>query len=122
VPLIELRCLLSDRGFSQPIADGPHMAFSFSLCATAFVDYIFADPTTLVHGKASPEFIAQTVANWESLPDRRVIVTPLRNHLGMLARYNRRTIEQCYERVYCSVKNGLVLSEPGVDAGVTVTP
>jgi hypothetical protein len=24
------RCLLSDRGFSQPIADGPHMAFSFN--------------------------------------------------------------------------------------------
>jgi hypothetical protein len=44
-------CLLSDRGFSQPIADGPHMAFSFNLCATAFVDYIFADPATLVHGK-----------------------------------------------------------------------
>jgi hypothetical protein len=40
------RCLLSDRGFSQPVADGPHMAFSFNLCATAFVDYIFADPAT----------------------------------------------------------------------------
>ncbi len=116
------RCLLSDRGFSQPIADGPHMAFSFNLCATAFVDYIFADPTTLVQGKASPEFIAQAVANWESLPSRQVIVTPLRNHLGMLARYNRRTIEQCYERVYCSVKDGLVLWEPGVDGKAAATP
>jgi hypothetical protein len=115
------RCLLSDRGFTQPIADGPHMAFSFNFCATAFVDYIFADPATLVRGKASPEFIEQAVANWESLSDKRIYVTPLRNHLGMLARYNRRTIEQCYERVYCSVKDGLVLSEPGVDAGGTVT-
>jgi hypothetical protein len=53
------RCLLSDRGFSQPIEDGPHMAFSFNLCATAFVDYIFADPATLLQGKASPEFIAR---------------------------------------------------------------
>jgi hypothetical protein len=104
------RCLLSDRGFSQPIVDGPHMAFSFNLCATAFVDYIFADPATLVQGNASPEFIAQTIANWESLSDRRVHVTFLRNHLGMLARYNQHTIEQCYERVYCSAKDGLVLS------------
>jgi hypothetical protein len=116
------RCLLSDRGFSQPIADGPHMAFSFNLCATAFVDYIFADPATLLQGQASAEFVAEAIANRESLLDRQINVTFLRNHLGVLARYNRRTIEQCYERVYCSVKDGPVLSEPGVDAAVIVTP
>jgi hypothetical protein len=115
------RCLLSDRGFSQPIADGPHMAFSFNLCATAFVDYIFADPATLVQGKASPEFIAQAIASWERLPEKQINVTFLRNNLDMLARYNRRVVEQCYKRVYCSVKDGLVLSEPRFDAGATVT-
>ena len=93
------RCLLSDRGFSQPIADGPHMAFSFNLCATAFVDYIFADPATIVQGKASPEFIAQAIATWERLPEKQIHVTFLRNNLDMLARYNRRAIEQCYQRV-----------------------
>jgi hypothetical protein len=103
------RCLLSDRGFSQPIADGPHMAFSFNLCATAFVDYIFADPATIVQGKASPELIAQAIATWERLPEKQIHVTFLRNNLDMLARYNRRAIEQCYQRVYCSVKDGLVL-------------
>ena len=66
------RCLLSDRGFSQPIADGPHMAFSFNLCATAFVDYVFLDPATSLKGKASPEFIAQAIAKWERLPERRL--------------------------------------------------
>ena len=45
------RCLLSDRGFSQPIENGPHMAFSFNLCATAFVDYIFVDPATLCRAR-----------------------------------------------------------------------
>ena len=35
-------------------------------------------------------------------------VTFLRNNLDMLARYNRRAVEQCYQRVYCSVKDGLV--------------
>lgn len=106
------RCLLSDRGFSQPIEDGPHMAFSFNLCANAFVDYIFADPATLVQGKASPEFIAQAIACWESLPEVQINVTFLRNNLAMLARFNRRVVEQCYNHVYCSVKDGLVLGDP----------
>ena len=109
------RCLLSDRGFSQPIEDGPHMmAFSFNLCSTAFADFIFADPATLLQGKASPEFIAQAIASWELLPEKAINVTLLRNNLDMLARYNRRVVEQCYKRVYCSVKDGLVLSAPAL--------
>jgi hypothetical protein len=104
------RCLLSDRGFSQPVADGPHMAFSFNLCATAFIDYIFADPATLVQGKAPLEFIAWAIASWERLPEKQINVTFLRNNLDMLARYNRRVVEQCYRRVYCSAKDGLVLA------------
>ena len=114
------RCLLSDRGFSQPIENGPHTAFSFNLCATAFVDYIFADPAILVQGKASPEFIARVIASWERLPEKQINVTFLRNNLDMLARYNRHVIEQCYKRVYCSVKDGLVLSEPIFNAGATL--
>jgi len=115
-------CLLSDRGFSQPIEDGPHMAFSFNLCATAFIHYHFSDPATLLQGKASPEFLANALANWERLPQKQIDVTFLRNNLDMLARYNRRVVEQCYKRVYCSVNDGLVLSEPRFDAGGTVTP
>ena len=103
------RCMISDRGFSQPVADGPHMSFSFNLCATAFVDYIFADPATLLQGKASPEFLAHALALHERLPEKEIKVTFLRNNLDMLARYNRRAVEQCYERVFCSVKDGLVL-------------
>jgi hypothetical protein len=103
------RCLLSDRGFSQPIEDGPHMAFSFNLCSTAFIDYIFADPATLVEGRASPEFIARALADRERLRQKQIHVTFRRNDLGMLARFNRRAVEQCYRRVYCSAKEGLVL-------------
>jgi hypothetical protein len=103
------RCLLSDRGFSQPIEDGPHMAFSFNLCSTAFIDYIFADPATLVEGRASPEFVARALADRERLGQKQIHVTFRRNDLGMLARFNRRAVEQCYRRVYCSAKEGLVL-------------
>jgi hypothetical protein len=103
-------CLLSDRGFSQPVGDGPHMAFSFNLCATAFIDYIFADPATLLQGSAPPEFIARAIAFWEQLPEKQINVTFLRNNLDMLARFNRRAVEQCYRRVYCSAKDNLVLA------------
>ena len=113
------RCLLSDRGFCQPIEDGPHMAFSFNLCATAFVQYFFADPATLLQGKASPEFLKHALALHESLSVKQINVTFLRNNLDMLARYNRRVVEQCYQRVFCSVKDGLMLSEPRFAKPVT---
>lgn len=103
------RCLLSDRGYCQPIADGEHMAFSFNLCSSAFIDYIFADVSTLMQGRASPEFLAHALASFEKRPEVTLKVTLTRNDRAMLARYNRRVIEQCYERVYCSAKDGLVL-------------
>jgi hypothetical protein len=103
------RCLLSDRGYCQPIADGEHMALSFNLCSSAFIGYIFADVSTLVQDRASPEFLARALASFEKRPEVTVNVTMTRNDMAMLARYNRRVIEQCYERVYCSAKDGLVL-------------
>lgn len=109
----DARCLLSDRGFSQPIEGGPHMAFSFNLCATAFVDYIFADPATLLQGKASPEFIEKALADRQQLYPKQIHVDFRRNDLGTLARFNRRAIEQCYRRVYCSQKDDLILQSPG---------
>jgi len=102
-------CLLSDRSFSQPIPDGPHMAMSFNLCSTAFVDYIFADAATLVQDRAPPEFVANALAAWKQRPQASINVTMTRNNSEMLARYNRRVIEQCRERVYCAAKTGLVL-------------
>jgi len=106
------RCLLSDRGFSQPIPDGEHMAFSFNLCSTAFIHYMFANPGKLVQGRASPEFLAQALASWENRPQAQLKVTHVRNDFALLAGYNRRVVEQCHKRVYCSAKDGLVLSNP----------
>jgi hypothetical protein len=57
-------CLLSDRSYCQPIPDGAHMAMSFNLCSTAFVDYVFADAATLVEGRAAPAFVANALAAW----------------------------------------------------------
>jgi hypothetical protein len=93
-------CLLSDRGFCQPIADGAHLAFSFNLGANAFIDYVFADIAAL-----SPEFLPQRAIEFAKKHfGNRFDVSYQKNDLVMLARYNRRVIEQCYERVYCGRK------------------
>ncbi|WP_197412559.1 hypothetical protein [Novosphingobium sp. Fuku2-ISO-50] len=103
-------CLLSDRSYCQPIPDGPHMAMSFNLCSTAFVDYIFADAATLVEGRAAPAFVAFALNNWRQRPQATINVTVTKNNRPMLARYNRRVIEQARERVYCAEKAGIVLA------------
>jgi hypothetical protein len=103
-------CLLSDRSYCQPIPDGAHMAMSFNLCATAFVDYIFADAATLVEGRAAPAFVAHALAAWRQRPQATINVTVTKNNQPMLVRYNRRVVEQARERVYCAAKTGIVLT------------
>jgi hypothetical protein len=103
-------CLLSDRSYCQPIPDGAHMAMSFNLCATAFVDYIFADAATLVEGRAAPAFVGHALAAWRQRPQATINVTVTKNNQPMLARYNRRVVEQARERVYCAANTGIVLT------------
>jgi hypothetical protein len=103
-------CLLSDRSYCQPIPDGAHMAMSFNLCSTAFVDYIFADAATLVEGRAASAFVAHALAAWRQRPQATINVTVTKNNQPMLARYNRRVVEQARERVYCAAKTGIVLT------------
>lgn len=103
-------CLLSDRSYCQPIPDGPHMAMSFNLCSTAFVDFVFADAATLIERRASSAFLAKALAAWRQRPQAIINVTVTKNDRRMLARYNRRVIEQACERVYCAKKTGIVLA------------
>lgn len=105
-------CLLSDRSYCQPIPDGPHMAMSFNLCSTAFVDYVFTDPATLIEGLAAPAFVTNALASWRQRSQATINVTVTKNNRPMLARYNRRVIEQACERVYCAEKTGITLALP----------
>lgn len=105
-------CLLSDRGFSQPIENDAHMGFSFNLCSTAFIHYLVCDPAVLLKNKAHPEFLAYALAAREKLLPPQINVTFRRNDLNMLAQYNRRVVEQCYKRVFCAAKSDLILFEP----------
>lgn len=103
-------CLLSDRGFSQPIEEGEHdLAFSFNLCSTAFIHYLFIEPASALRGEVSPECIERSLKYMESLPHNQVHVTFLRNDIEKLKHYNRRVIEQSHCHVFCSIKDGLVI-------------
>lgn len=99
--------LLSDRGYSIPVPEDDHMAFSFNLCSTAFITYMFADPRKLIEGHAHPEFIDKTVARWEARSQVEIELKSFRNEMELLKAYNQHVIYQCYERVYCAVKYGL---------------
>jgi hypothetical protein len=101
--------LLCDRGFAEPIAASPKiMAMSFNLSSTAFVDFAFADAATLVEGRANPEFLKSALDNWKKRAMPTVNLTVMRNDRAQLARFNRRVVEQCHSRIYCSVKDQLV--------------
>jgi len=103
--------LLSDRGFARPVADGPQiMAMSFNLCSTAFFDFAFADAATLLQGRANPMFLEHALENWKRRAVATVNLTVTHNDRALLARHNRRVVEQCHSRVYCAVKDDLIFA------------
>ncbi|MDN7744208.1 hypothetical protein QZM78_09140 [Burkholderia multivorans] len=104
-------CLLPDRGYSQPLPNGPHMALSFNLRRNAFITYIFADPRTLLAGKAHPEFLDKVLADRKSFPVKSIDVRFMRNNRELLAIYNGHVVYQCHERVFCAAKDGVVLPQ-----------
>ncbi|MBU9617811.1 hypothetical protein [Burkholderia multivorans] len=106
-------CLLPDRGYSQPLPNGPHMALSFNLRRNAFITYIFADPRTLLAGKAHPEFLDKLLADRKSFPVKSIDVRFMRNNRELLAIYNGHVVYQCHERVFCAAKDGVVLPQGG---------
>ncbi|MDN8007214.1 hypothetical protein QZN06_01380 [Burkholderia multivorans] len=104
-------CLLPDRGYSQPLPNGPHMALSLNLRRNAFITYIFADPRTLLAGKAHPEFLDKVLADRKSFPVKSIDVRFMRNNRELLAIYNGHVVYQCHERVFCAAKDGVVLPQ-----------
>ncbi len=103
-------CLLCDRGCNQPLPDDDkRLSLSFNLCSTAFIYYIFAEPREILKGRFPAEVIEKMLANYDRRPTVEVNVSYYRNDMEMLAKYNRHVIEYSYARVYCAVKDGLVL-------------
>ncbi|MFZ0319643.1 MAG: hypothetical protein WAL56_11000 [Candidatus Sulfotelmatobacter sp.] len=91
------RCLLSDRGYSDPSRGSEMLAFSFNLCSNAFVVYTFTDVVQFAVGAVPP----QVIDDFKKQP-KRVQVTLLTNQLPPLSSYNRSVAYQCAHSVYCS--------------------
>ncbi|NKL63309.1 hypothetical protein [Rhizobium leguminosarum] len=94
-------CLLSDRGFSQPLPDELGLSFGFNLCSNAFVNFIFCDPAKVLPASAGLDMWKQASS---SRRYRTVEVSYQRNHLDLLTKYNQDVIYQSYRRVFGSSK------------------
>lgn len=102
-------CLLSDRGFCQPVESGPTMTgWSFNLCSTAYIDYVFADVAALMKGKTSAQYLEYLLEVRRKMPPS-MNWTVTNNDLEALALYNRHVIQWSRERAYCAVKSDIVL-------------
>ena len=93
------RCLISDRGYSMPLPQGPHLSFDFNLCANAFIRYVFTD----VNEAAPKDTDQRTLAAFKQSP-RTLKITFLKNDLQALSIYNRHVVYQCHSKVYSSSK------------------
>jgi hypothetical protein len=94
------RCLISDRGFSNPLPQELHLSFSFNLCANAFIVYIFGE----IENIQLPFRLHPSVIELYKTHRKNVKVVPFVNDLDALARYNRNVIYQCHHSVYSSSK------------------
>ncbi|WP_224214435.1 hypothetical protein [Vibrio metschnikovii] len=90
-------CLLSDRGFSNPIPDCEHMAWSFNLFAKGFIQYMFADWRSFI-----PENTPNKYIEGIKRQNKKLNVCTHHNDYEQLEIYNKNVVYQCYKKVYCS--------------------
>lgn len=90
-------CLLSDRGFSNPIQDCEHMAWDFNLFSHGFIQYMFADWKCFTP-KSTPEKYIEAMMR----KPKELNVHTHHNDYEQLAVYNKNVVYQCYEKVYNS--------------------
>jgi len=91
------RCLLSDRGWTLPIEQEPHLVFDFNLNAHAFIRYAFFDYDALPNGPLPPRIKMALSQGPKQVPLYRTT-----NDLQALEIFNRRVVEQSFEHVFCS--------------------
>jgi hypothetical protein len=92
------RCLLSDRGYANPLPQEPHLSFSFNLSSTAFIVYLFASIEELTLPYVPPPGVIELYR----IQQKNVRVVPFTNDLAALARYNQNVVYQCHHAVYSS--------------------
>jgi len=97
---IDKRPLLSDRGFNSLSQNEGCLVFTFNLCANAFICYSFAD----LDKQNFVEVPEWRIELFKKTTRKNLPVTYVENNLEALASYNKNTIYQAKEKVYCSSK------------------
>jgi len=95
--LKERSVLLSDRGFSLAAPSDELLAYNFNLSSKAFITYAFSDID-----KRSPEGTSQKIIDAYKRTRNNVSVKLVKNDLDALSVYNKNTVYQAFDRVYCS--------------------
>lgn len=94
--------LLSDRGFSVLTDQDEHTTYEFNLSSGAFISYVFTDikkATRSIEG-FSEELTDKILAlNTNKQPEVKVHLGE--NQLDALSRYNKNTVYQSFQNVYC---------------------
>lgn len=90
-------CLLSDRGFSEPLISGSdRMAYDFNLYSKGFIRYTFTTIDSVIPLGMSKSFVEYFKEK------QQPVAHHYHNDLESLERYNRHVIYQCCEKVFCS--------------------
>lgn len=92
-------CLLSDRGYSLPLADDKSLAFDFNLCSKGFIRYGFADRNSLIPDGIKKELVESYKKLIKETP-KKVLVHHLTDDLELLDQYNKNVVYQCHEKVF----------------------
>lgn len=90
-------CLLSDRGFSEPLNDDNHLAFDFNLYSHGFIRFLFFKIDSL----APLHYSKNHIESFKSA-QKIIKVEPIFNDLHELQIYNQNVIYQSYEKVFNS--------------------
>ncbi len=93
----EKTCLLSDRGFSNPLPQDDHLVFDFNLYSKGFIRYVFGNID-----KLAPQNAPQEMIEYYKSMRKAIDVQHSNNDLNALAQYNKIIVTQCFETVFNS--------------------
>lgn len=90
-------CLLSDRGFTNPIDQDGVMSFDFNLNRHNFIRFVFADIQLL-----SPAWATEEIITRYSEQPKNIQLSVFKNDMERLDSYNKLVVYQSFEHVFAA--------------------
>jgi hypothetical protein len=90
-------CLLSDRGFTNPVDQDGVMSFDFNLNRHNFIRFVFSDIQVVSPAWATEEIITRYCEQ-----PKNIQVSVFRNDMDLLDSYNKLVVYQSFEHVFAA--------------------